>query len=126
MRVHDLEYHRNLQKVEYLGSENKVQVSWNSHYTDVNFKIPLTYDYSFVSVPFTDIRKWELPGTYTLRQTPSPAKLFSYNACMITSVVSHRRVNSMLLNRVVIAGWNFWFFDQNTMILFTLMLKRCL
>ncbi|KAJ5536161.1 hypothetical protein N7513_009347 [Penicillium frequentans] len=56
----DLKYHRKIQKVEYLGSENKVQVSWKNHYTDRQFQ-NATYDYAFVSVPFTVIRKWELP-----------------------------------------------------------------
>lgn len=58
----DLRYNRKIQKVEYLENENKVKVSWKQNYTDRQFQ-NATYDYTFVAVPFTVVRKWELPGT---------------------------------------------------------------
>jgi monoamine oxidase len=57
----NLKYHRKIQKIEYFDSEKKVQVSWKNNYTDRQFG-NATYDYAFVSVPFTVVRKWELPG----------------------------------------------------------------
>ncbi|KAJ5649381.1 uncharacterized protein N7484_003104 [Penicillium longicatenatum] len=56
----NLRYHRKIQKIEYLDSKKKVQVSWKNKYTDRQFE-NATYDYAFVSVPFTVVRKWELP-----------------------------------------------------------------
>lgn len=58
---HDLKYDRKIQKVDYVECEKKVQVSWKNHYTDRQFQ-NATYDYAFVAVPFTVVRKWELPG----------------------------------------------------------------
>ncbi|CAI7644990.1 unnamed protein product [Penicillium pancosmium] len=60
----DLKYHRKIQKIEYLDDENKVQVSWKKNYTDRGFQ-HAKYDYTFVAVPFTVVRKWELPDLST-------------------------------------------------------------
>jgi monoamine oxidase len=60
----DLKYHRKIQKVQYLEDEKKVQVSWKTNYTDRGFQ-NAKYDYTFVAVPFTVVRKWELPGILT-------------------------------------------------------------
>jgi monoamine oxidase len=59
----DLKYKRKIQKVHYLEEDKKVQVSWKNHYTDRQFQTA-TYDYTFVAVPFTVVRKWKLPGKY--------------------------------------------------------------
>ncbi|KAJ5983216.1 hypothetical protein N7481_005315 [Penicillium waksmanii] len=60
----DLKYHRKIQKIEYLEDEEKVQVSWKKNYTDRGFQ-NAKYDYTFVAVPFTVVRKWELPDLST-------------------------------------------------------------
>ncbi|KAJ5388544.1 hypothetical protein N7509_011085 [Penicillium cosmopolitanum] len=60
----DLKYHRKIQKIEYLEDEKKVQVSWKKNYTDRGFQ-NAKYDYTFVAVPFTVVRKWELPDLST-------------------------------------------------------------
>lgn len=66
----DLKYYRKIQKVDYLSHENKVQISWKNHYTDCEFQ-KATYDHTFVAVPFTVVRKWKLPGTFTIPEALS-------------------------------------------------------
>ncbi|KAJ6127907.1 hypothetical protein N7471_009124 [Penicillium samsonianum] len=56
----DLKYNRKIQEVHYLEEDKKVQVSWKNHYADRHFQTA-TYDYTFVAVPFTVVRKWKLP-----------------------------------------------------------------
>lgn len=57
----NIKYHRKIQKVEHLENENQVKVSWKGNYEDRKFQ-SATYDHAIIAVPFTVIRKWELPG----------------------------------------------------------------
>ncbi|KAJ5597204.1 hypothetical protein N7537_007288 [Penicillium hordei] len=77
----DLKYRRKIQKVEFLEHEKKVQVSWKNHYTDRQFQ-NTSYDYAFVAVPFTVVRKWELPEFSTIL-TDAIAQLGYQSACKV-------------------------------------------
>lgn len=100
----DLRYRRKIQKVEFLEHEKKVQVSWKNHYTDRQFQ-NTSYDYAFVAVPFTVVRKWELPGMDSSRGsnfrtdltlsefstilTDAIAQLGYQSACKVSLLTSH-------------------------------------
>ena len=61
----DLKYNRKIQRVDYLEEDKRVQIYWKDNYTDRHFQTA-AYDYTFIAVPFTVVRKWKLPGMYLI------------------------------------------------------------
>ncbi|KAH0614321.1 uncharacterized protein H6S33_006207 [Morchella sextelata] len=55
-----VKFHQRIEKAEYLAESNKIKFSWRDNLTEKVFQEE-EFDYAFVAVPFTQVRRWRLP-----------------------------------------------------------------
>ncbi|KAL8957800.1 MAG: hypothetical protein Q9193_005022 [Seirophora villosa] len=55
---------RSIERAEFLPASEQVQLSWKNSYTDTTFQNK-TYDYAIIAVPFSKVRSWRFPNSYT-------------------------------------------------------------
>ncbi|KAL8677446.1 MAG: hypothetical protein Q9186_006132 [Xanthomendoza sp. 1 TL-2023] len=53
---------RSIERAEFLPNSSQVQLSWKNSYMDTSFQNK-TYDYAFISAPFSKVRTWRFPNT---------------------------------------------------------------
>ncbi|KAI4184327.1 MAG: hypothetical protein LQ348_004560 [Seirophora lacunosa] len=55
---------RSIERAEFLPASKQVQLSWKNSYTDTAFQNE-TYDYAIIAAPFSKVRSWRFPNSYT-------------------------------------------------------------
>lgn len=58
-----MQFGRKIEKAEYSAEENKVKFSWRNNLAEKTFKEEV-FDYALVTVPFTQVRRWQLPSEF--------------------------------------------------------------